>query len=157
MQVHSNAYGIIESNGYPTQNYPNGDSCKYIIEAKHGDKILLEFDEFDLEQSSNCVNDYLQFSEQSIDTSVKRCGNDKRPYFSRTKEVVLMFYSNSNVNGKGFRIRYKSTLFLLIDNSVLKRSTSRSYLSSFHLWFPHAQSTHLIYIAKAKQKQQQLR
>ena len=106
-ETHSNAHGIIESIDYNIGQYRNNYQCTYIIEAKYGNKVLLEFDEFDLEYSTGCTKDYLKFEEGGGTTST-RCGNDKRPYFSKTEIIMLEFSSDGSNIGKGFRIRYKS-------------------------------------------------
>ena len=102
------------SKNYPLK-YPTLYICRYIIQALYGNKILLEFDDFDLEQSPGCTKDFLEITEsgKGENHTSKRCGNDTRLYVSSTGEISLYFSSNRNGTGKGFRIRYKSKILLL--------------------------------------------
>lgn len=60
--------GEITSLNYPN-NYSNLMDCEWVISVEPSMIINLQIQEFDLEQSSNCMYDSLQVIEQDFNTS----------------------------------------------------------------------------------------
>ena len=86
------------SPGYLDQNlYPPNLDC--LIQIKLDDsqlKIALFFLTFELEDSTNCVSDYLR-----IDSSDKLCGQKlPDPYFKKSNSLDMYFHTNDQLQGK---------------------------------------------------------
>ena len=58
---HEGYYGNLQSPWFPN-NYPNGMDCSYYIVQSSGNNIHLNFAFFELEDSYNCTNDYVEVS-----------------------------------------------------------------------------------------------
>lgn len=104
----------INSPQYPNP-IPGTLQCLYIISAPAGNRIRLEFDDFELlgKGNPNCKKQGLQYLDPKI-TNVPGvtktiCGNETpKPIISKGNEIYLLL-SSTNVNGvemKGFQIRY---------------------------------------------------
>ena len=48
------------------ENYPSNYAEQWILIVPEGRKVQIDFDIFDLEDSENCKNDYVEFREASI-------------------------------------------------------------------------------------------
>ncbi|CAK8672995.1 unnamed protein product [Clavelina lepadiformis] len=96
--------GTILSPGSPS-NYPSSSSCTYTLNLPRGSQVLLNFRQFDVEESSNCEFDFLH-----IETplgSKTFCG--LRNPFKRivnTTRITLTFQSDRSVSRAGFQIDY---------------------------------------------------
>ena len=121
------------SPGYLDQNlYPPNLDC--LIQIKLDDsqlKIALFFLTFELEDSTNCVSDYLR-----IDSSDKLCGQKlPDPYFKNSNSLDMYFHTNDQLQGKteifcesGYNIKIIS---LILKNFKLKCPYTSAY--SAHL------------------------
>ena len=49
------------------QNYRPGSEYKWFLIVPEGRQVQIDFDTFQLEESENCKNDYLEFREAAID------------------------------------------------------------------------------------------
>ncbi|CAM1300261.1 Uncharacterised protein g2655 [Pycnogonum litorale] len=100
-----NETGYITSLGYP-ESYPNNVYCSYRIEAIAGYcSVRVFFNEFDLENSNNCQNDFFEIQGQ------KFCGTNllKQRFtfdFPRNSEIKFMFVTNGRTTGKGFHAEF---------------------------------------------------
>lgn len=56
--------GIIFSANYP-KNYPNKQNCNWLIQVDHSYVVNVTFQDFDIENSKNCTDDYVQVRECS--------------------------------------------------------------------------------------------
>lgn len=68
----TNLTGVITSPKYPS-NYPNRADCVYLIQQPEGLRITLTFQDFQLQEGSNCVFDYLEVTWRSLSTNL--CSN----------------------------------------------------------------------------------
>ena len=97
----------VESPMYP-ESYPTDSKCRYEFYGKFQDYgMRLEFNKFQLEDSQGCQNDNLTIYEGGMTSSnIKdiKCGNVAGDYFFQSQNLILLFRSNSHINGKGFRI-----------------------------------------------------
>ncbi|GAB6025011.1 hypothetical protein CHUAL_010122 [Chamberlinius hualienensis] len=91
--------------------YSMGINCTYRISRSKGVcAIELYFNDFDIEVSPDCRNDYLKFGGR------RYCGNELKGqtrmlYFEHSSEAVLNFVSDkSGVNGKGWWAFYRQVL-----------------------------------------------
>ena len=89
--------GAISSPSFPL-NYPDKSRVEYHLETYRDSRIRLQFEVFDLEETSNCRADYLQ-----IDYSRTFCGKDlPGPFTSGGNTMYIRFESDYLENGQGF-------------------------------------------------------
>ena len=108
--VYTASSSYITHGRYPSRYLPNRD-CKYSINAPSNKQILLNFDFFELERSTNCRNDYILITEgtEGDETSLGRYCGRRRPNTLRTTSGVLNIY---------FRYRCKKMLLRAINFMV---------------------------------------
>lgn len=109
--------GTFTSPNYGTGvNYENDLTCVYKIELMTQTRLQIEFDDFDLEDSPDCLNDYVEIlNGESIDLSPslgKFCGKKTiNPIITSQRSAVVIFKTDSAINSKGFQFtvkKYKS-------------------------------------------------
>ncbi|XP_030834881.1 bone morphogenetic protein 1 homolog isoform X1 [Strongylocentrotus purpuratus] len=97
--------GIITSPNYP-DNYPKRKECTWHISANPGHKIVLSFDDFDLEQHQECTYDRVQvFDGDSDEGQVlgRYCGATiPDAVVSSSNHMFIRFYSDASVSRSGF-------------------------------------------------------
>ncbi|KAK3727500.1 hypothetical protein QZH41_018366, partial [Actinostola sp. cb2023] len=104
----------ISSPSYPSE-YPNGVNCSWIKKSEHPQ--MLEFMDFDLEESSNCTSDYVEVTTGAtkgkdcfIVCAVggeRYCGSTKPQSISTSEKTVrVRFVSDAYVTKKGFKITW---------------------------------------------------
>ena len=103
--------GTIQSPGYPT-NHPINKQCKWFITVDTLKIVEITFDEFEMRDSAQCVDDYLALYNGIEDTSTllpRTCGKktiskqrSKGPY------VTVDFITSDKGNYKGFKLSYIS-------------------------------------------------
>lgn len=92
--------GVIESPNFPT-NYPNNLNCEWTINPPPGNKVFLEFSDFELEYSNEddestgdneCSFDHLEISEIDADNNIskksKYCNNMPKSLTTSNKVKV---------------------------------------------------------------------
>ncbi|KAF2368216.1 EGF-like domain, partial [Trinorchestia longiramus] len=115
--------GNFSSPGFPN-DYPSDVECVWTITTSPGHSIRLSFlQQFDIETSANCENDFVEVMEGQMSTSEfsddppvlrwiassKWCGKQLPPSVSTMGEKIrLRFRTNSAVQGKGFKARWES-------------------------------------------------
>ncbi len=119
--------GSIYSPGYPN-NYGNNENCQWIIKAPYGERILIYFTTFDLEDHSQCSFDSVNiFDGQNSNASLlsKRCGSSlPQPVNSSGRYIYMQFTSDGSVTKKGFVAHYRT----LSSGRLYKYVTNRSRL-----------------------------
>ncbi|KAA0193557.1 hypothetical protein HAZT_HAZT000918 [Hyalella azteca] len=116
--------GNITSPGFPSEDYPVNVECVWTITAAAGYHVKLEFvDQFDVETTSGCTNDYVQVVHGQLVTSDGGTGSDDlqwlpqprlcgkqipSPVASLSEKLRLTFSSNQAVQGKGFKAMWKA-------------------------------------------------
>jgi len=105
-------YGLIKTPGYPFR-YPSKANCIWKIKGIKGLRTKIEFLDFDVEFSRNCLYDYLEIEEYNSSQAVAKrigrfCGYSKPPKIAVTSynDIILKFVSDATVRKKGIRIRY---------------------------------------------------
>lgn len=104
------ARSTIYSPGYPAHSYSSNLECVWFVRTDPGFRIRIEFTgRFDIEQSSNCTNDYLLIEARIDDqwVSPKRfCGLINPPPLDiNANEARVTFRSDSNsAHGDGFTL-----------------------------------------------------
>jgi hypothetical protein len=90
--------GAISSPSFPL-NYPDKASVEYRLETYRDSRIQLQFEVFDLEETSDCRADYLTIGY----SSTTHCGKElPGPFTSGNNEMHIRFESDFLENGQGF-------------------------------------------------------
>ncbi|XP_052762286.1 protein SpAN-like [Mya arenaria] len=109
-------YGEITSPNYPS-NYPNNTNCVWNITGPPGSRLMLQFVDFQVLQSTNCVTDFVQMYFDGNST-IKLCGgfNRWKKWLTNENRFDIFFKSGfGNITEKrGFRLLWKGvgTTFL---------------------------------------------
>ena len=95
-RVHTESNGVIFSPSYPGQ-YPPSVECQIEIQLKDSAlQLAIFFSDFELEESNQCVNDYVQ-----IDNDPKLCGSQlPLPVFRNKASAMIRFHSNDANQGQ---------------------------------------------------------
>ena len=121
---HNEQSDIVLSPGFPHQYPPNVDCT---ITIKVSDSLLtlqIFFDKFEMENSNNCVNDWLQ-----IDNGPKVCGTSlPDPYFKSHADSTVRFHSNDQLQVKN------SGLNLTIRHEIGRRLQNELPDELRHVW-----------------------
>ncbi|KAH1006420.1 hypothetical protein HUJ05_007156 [Dendroctonus ponderosae] len=89
--------------------YPNNTKCSVVLTAPQNHVIELDFrDEFEIENSQECKNDYLEVRDGQYGFNqvlLHFCGINKFPpkVRSSNRHLWVYFKSDENIEGKGFR------------------------------------------------------
>ncbi|KAM5179444.1 discoidin, CUB and LCCL domain-containing protein 2 isoform 2-T3 [Mantella aurantiaca] len=107
--------GTFTSKNYPN-TYPNNTVCEWKILVKSGERILLKFGDFDIEDVDSCHSSYLRVFDGSgtarTELGAKYCGFALRPedvIESKSHEVTVLFMSGTHISGRGFQASYATT------------------------------------------------
>jgi hypothetical protein len=130
--------GELSTPNFP-ENYPNKKECAWFITTTPGQRVRVQFIEFELEVHQECAYDSLQlFDGQSSQNKTlgKFCGSKvPHPVMSSSNSMYLLFRSDSSVQKKGLQAKYISgTLFALQTNAQGRLLRLTSVLSS-HMQF----------------------
>ncbi|GFT85026.1 protocadherin Fat 1 [Nephila pilipes] len=117
----------LTSPGFPG-NYPDNIKCHYHITAPKGQKIVLQFSDFVLEESQSCEYDILTVTEE--DRRWYRCGDWETKikllrYVSHKHSVNMIFTTDYSHSFKGFKIELslhieRSEQSILCDNDIFQ-------------------------------------
>nr|XP_061817724.1 enteropeptidase-like [Nerophis lumbriciformis] len=103
---------IFSSPNYP-QNYGNKARCAWTLHTSHGRNIQLHFLDFDVEANFDMVE--VRDGAGPNSTSLVVLTGSKVPardIFSTTNQVTVWFFTDSSVNGRGFKANFTSGLNL---------------------------------------------
>ena len=103
--------GNIQHVGFPENYLPNRE-CTFTIRIPSNQQIAFYFNRFDLEQSSQCRNDFIEIIK--LDNNERKrligryCGNSGPSGLRiNTRKLFIRFKSNGNIEKRGFRLYYK--------------------------------------------------
>ncbi|KAM4561318.1 tumor necrosis factor-inducible gene 6 protein [Fundulus diaphanus] len=100
---------IIQSPGFP-EEYQDEQICYWHIRVRLGQRIHLHFLEFDVENDTSCLADYLEVYDSYDDVSGfagRFCGEDLPDDIISTGNVMtLKFLSDASVTAGGFQLQY---------------------------------------------------
>uniref|UniRef100_A0A4W3J1X0 CUB domain containing protein 2 n=1 Tax=Callorhinchus milii TaxID=7868 RepID=A0A4W3J1X0_CALMI len=103
--------GLLSSPQYP-DNYPNNAECRWVMQVSNSTVVSLVFYDFQLEKSEDCSFDYVSlFDGPSVSHRHLGhfCGGTKPPdIVSSTNQLLLVFKSDFNIGGRGFKASYFS-------------------------------------------------
>ena len=124
--------GEITTPKFGLKNYSANFQWEWFLLAPKGHHIQISFDEFDLEESQNCQNDYLEVREayfkdeklplEGIDAlygailARPMCGSEKpKELHSAWNMVWVHFHSDSNpaTTGNGFKATFTTSGMLM--------------------------------------------
>ncbi|XP_071943824.1 uncharacterized protein [Antedon mediterranea] len=110
--------GIVTSPKYP-DNYPNGATCRTLIEAPEGMTIQLQINDFNLEKDGDvigvCESDFDTLSiydgkddnTEDMEWYGEYCGNMiNKTFISSSNYTYLVFKSDSSATEKGFKATF---------------------------------------------------
>ncbi|KAA0715826.1 Tumor necrosis factor-inducible gene 6 protein [Triplophysa tibetana] len=107
--VHTDQQKVFTSPGFP-DNYQDEQTCNWHIRVRYGQRIRLHFLEFDIEDDTSCLSDYLEIFDSYDDISgfVGRYCGDELPedIISTGNVMTLKFLSDSSVTAGGFQLQY---------------------------------------------------
>jgi len=105
------AQGTIISPGYPNGHLHNIE-CSWVINVPSADRIVLYFNDFNLEQHSRCAYDYLEVRDGSSASSPilqTLCGPSiPSPVKSSGNSLYLRFRTDQNTALRGFNVTYRT-------------------------------------------------
>ncbi|XP_061178089.1 cubilin-like [Saccostrea echinata] len=103
--------GTLMSKNYP-ENYPHNTDCEWLITVQDTKTVVLTFDEFDVEGSSDCRYDYVAVYDGNNSNStelMKHCGRSlpvPPEYRSSGQYMYVKMRSDVSLSGKGFKAHY---------------------------------------------------
>ncbi|XP_051943733.1 CUB domain-containing protein 2 isoform X1 [Hippocampus zosterae] len=103
--------GVISSPGYPA-HYSNDADCTWLIHVSNGSAVTLLFLDFQMENNEGCHFDYVALFDGPTVTHRHLgtyCGANKPPATITTaSQLLLVFKSDFNIGGRGFKAYYYS-------------------------------------------------
>ena len=101
--------GTLSSQNFPS-SYPNGHSRNQSMEVGDGEKILIRFTSFSLEESSSCQYDsvMIQDNDGTILMDKKCSEKDLEDIVSKTNKAKVIFKTDGSVVDKGWSLQYGS-------------------------------------------------
>ncbi|XP_039590589.1 CUB domain-containing protein 2 [Polypterus senegalus] len=103
--------GVISSPDYP-DNYPNSVECSWTIQVSNHTVVSLMFLDFQLENNDECNFDYVAIFDGSSLTDKhlgNYCGsNQPLDVVSSSNKLLVVFKSDFNIGGRGFKAYYYS-------------------------------------------------
>lgn len=106
--------GIISSPGYP-EEYSNNADCSWTVHVSNRSMVSLVFLDFQLENNEGCNFDYVALFDGP--TTKHRhlgnyCGSGKPPdTITTSNQLLVVFKSDFNIGGRGFKAYYYSGKF----------------------------------------------
>ncbi|KAF9421742.1 hypothetical protein HW555_002423 [Spodoptera exigua] len=99
--------GTIASPNYPGP-YPINSDCEWILQASPGNTAYVQFEQFDLEYSEGCNDDYVELRETNGAGRLLGvyCSSDTPTNHSSASQIYIKFHSNSKTSGRGFVLHY---------------------------------------------------
>lgn len=91
-------------------DYGNNLNCKWRLQAPTGQRVLIYFTSFDLENCCPC--DYVKIHDgygSYSNVSKLACGKDlPEPVYSSGRYLYITFRSDGSFGGKGFVVKYRA-------------------------------------------------
>ncbi|KRZ32162.1 Cubilin [Trichinella pseudospiralis] len=110
--VYNNKHGVITSPNYPDR-YIQNLHCIWKIAVPRGLKVKIAFTTFALEESPNCLYDYVEIYEtyrsknESTGFIGRYCGHlNPPPLISPSNEMAILLHTDANINSGGFELRF---------------------------------------------------
>lgn len=99
--------GTIASPNYP-RSYPIGANCEWTLSTSPGNNVYITFEQFDLEYSEGCNEDYLEIRQDFGGGTLLGvyCGTEIPTNTTTASQLYIKFHSSEKNNGKGFVLHY---------------------------------------------------
>ncbi|CAG9792216.1 unnamed protein product [Diatraea saccharalis] len=99
--------GAISSPNYP-HPYPINTDCEWTLETSPGNKVYILFENFKLQYSENCNQDYVEVRENDSGGPLLGlyCGNDIPTNTTSAAKLYIKFHSDDQATNTGFMINY---------------------------------------------------
>ncbi|CAB3235739.1 unnamed protein product [Arctia plantaginis] len=99
--------GTITSPAYPS-SYPINADCEWLLSTSPGNTISITFEQFNLEYSEGCNEDYVEIRENDRGGHLfgVYCGNEIPTNYTKAAKIFIKFHSNSKTSGQGFILHY---------------------------------------------------
>ncbi|XP_063599667.1 cubilin-like [Penaeus indicus] len=115
--------------------YENSMDCEWRVTMPGNLLVRFHFESFDLEDSTDCVFDYLELEDLSVPglnlTGGRLCGSEvPDDIYSVSNQVVVRFHSDSSVVGSGFALYYEV-------EQRIRQHQADLYLTSDHGFITH--------------------
>ncbi|XP_057337332.1 cubilin-like isoform X2 [Microplitis mediator] len=125
--------GIIHSANYP-MNYPHNQNCEWSISVDQNHAINLTFIDFDIEDTTNCTDDYVKVFDGSTKEHEELglfCRNELPPsIISSGNKMLVVMRTDSLISAKGFKAQFDRTCGAKI---VTDETGVLSTVSNLHL------------------------
>ncbi|XP_063411746.1 neuropilin-2-like [Mytilus trossulus] len=103
------ASGSLTSPNYPNK-YSNKMDCEYVIRSPTKQPITVTFDDFEVEEHSDCTLDYVSVKDGDNTLLGKFCGYKiPPPLLALSGVVIFKFHSDYSVREKGFLAVYNDS------------------------------------------------
>uniref|UniRef100_A0A452VB99 CUB domain containing protein 2 n=1 Tax=Ursus maritimus TaxID=29073 RepID=A0A452VB99_URSMA len=124
--------GVLTSPEYP-DNYPNNVECRWVIRASGPATVKLVFVDFQVEGNEECTYDYVAVLGGPGPTREHHyCGSTRPPTLtSLGHELQVVFKSDFNIGGRGFKAYYFSGECQEVYTAVRGNFSSPRYPSSY--------------------------
>ncbi|OWK05193.1 hypothetical protein Celaphus_00002514 [Cervus elaphus hippelaphus] len=124
--------GVLVSPEYPN-NYPNNVECHWVIRASGPATVKLVFADFQVEGSEQCMYDYVAvLGGPGPARGHHYCGSARPPTLvSLGHELQVVFKSDFNIGGRGFKAYYFSGECQEVYTAVQGNFSSPQYPSSY--------------------------
>ncbi|XP_031624566.1 cubilin homolog [Contarinia nasturtii] len=105
--VFSSISGQIASPGYP-KTYTNNIECEWTIRSSPGNKMAININVLEIDETEHCNGDYLEIRENNSGGKVIGiyCGNNIPPTLPHANTYWLKFRSDNDGVGRGFLLEY---------------------------------------------------
>lgn len=99
--------GTIASPLYP-RPYPVNADCEWTLSTSPGNTAYITFEQFDLEDSEGCNDDYLEIRKDNGGGELLGvyCGSTVPTNYTKAAKIYIKFHSNSKTSGQGFYFHY---------------------------------------------------
>lgn len=76
------------SKNFP-ENYPHNTDCEWLISVEESKRVVLTFQDFDVESSSNCTYDYVAV--RTLKVGTKNCFKCLKLLHLKKKEIRIIY------------------------------------------------------------------
>ncbi|KAG8443219.1 hypothetical protein GDO86_011865 [Hymenochirus boettgeri] len=111
--THFGQSGIIQSPGYPSQNYPDNSLCEWFLTGPTGHYLTIQLEVMDLQNSPNCSRDFVEVREYNSSGRMLGvfCNNTTQSNLVTSDSFAyIKFVSDASMNRRGFRLLYNASI-----------------------------------------------